>query len=127
MKYRSTEIRSIGFPEQTGFLPDISGDRGAQTLSAGGTLSLLEQPLIVTAVGRAVRKQRLLKDLSQEALAAKAGVNRKHLSELERGERDLRVSTYYKLALGLELSYRALGAAVDEALASLEGRARPHG
>lgn len=87
----------------------------------------MQQPLIVTAVGRAVRKQRLLKELSQEALAAKAGINRKHLSEIERGERDLRVSTYHKLALGLELSHRALGAALDEELASQEGRARPHG
>jgi transcriptional regulator with XRE-family HTH domain len=83
----------------------------------------LEQPPIVKAVGRAVRKERHILELSQQALAARAAVNPKHLSEIERGERDLHVTTFHKCALGLGLSYGALAATVDEQLTMVEERA----
>jgi transcriptional regulator with XRE-family HTH domain len=76
----------------------------------------LEQTSMTIAVGRAVRRQRQSQGLSQEALAALADVNRRHLSPLERGKHDPQATTLIKLARGLGLSCQALGAAIDEEL-----------
>jgi ribosome-binding protein aMBF1 (putative translation factor) len=121
----STGIRAIAFPGRPGFLSDTSDDSGACTLSASETLCPLEQPLIDIALGRVVRKQRLIQDLSQEVLAEKADVNRNHLSDLERGKHNPQASTLLKLARGLGLSCELLGAAIDEELAMPQERVRP--
>jgi transcriptional regulator with XRE-family HTH domain len=89
----------------------------------GETLFPLERSEIAIAVGRAVRRLRQSRDFSQETLAVRAGVNLKHLSEIERGKHDLRIDTVHKLARGLDLSYGALAAAADEELVALEARA----
>jgi len=101
---------------------------GAQTLVDSGTLFLLEQqPPIVIAVGRAVRKQRRLLDMSQQSLAARAHVNPSHLSQIECGRRDPHSSTVNKLAQGLGLSWIGLAAVTDEELAILEEKSDPLG
>ncbi len=56
------------------------------------------------AFGRAVRRERRLRDLSQEALADRAGIGSKHLGEIERGNHDPRLTTIFKLADGLGLT-----------------------
>jgi len=43
--------------------------------------------------GNAVRKARRDRELSQEAFAPRAGLAPKHLSEIERGRRDARLTT----------------------------------
>jgi DNA-binding XRE family transcriptional regulator len=58
-------------------------------------------PLV--AFGRTVRKARRDLELSQEALADRAGLNAKHLGEIERANKDPRVTTVLKLAHALEL------------------------
>ena len=47
---------------------------------------------------RVLRRIRRERDLSQEALAALAGVGAKHMSEIERGKRDPRLSTLCQIA-----------------------------
>ncbi len=53
--------------------------------------------------GRAVRRARRDRDMSQEALAQAAGLAAKHVSEIERANRDVRLTTFLQIANGLGL------------------------
>jgi transcriptional regulator with XRE-family HTH domain len=66
-----------------------------------------------TVFGGVLRRIRRERDLSQEALAALAGVARNHMSELERGRRDPRLSTLVQIA-------DALGIGLGELLARFD-------
>lgn len=66
------------------------------------------------ALAKTIRRARRAKDLSQEALAGLAGVHPKHLSEIERGNKDPRATTLVRLA-------DALGLTPAELYASSEG------
>jgi transcriptional regulator with XRE-family HTH domain len=68
------------------------------------------------AFGRTVRKARRDLELSQEALAHRAGLNPKHLGEIERANKDPRVTTVFKLASALELRSGELLTLCDERL-----------
>jgi len=68
------------------------------------------------ALGRTVRRARRDRDLSQEALAQAAGLAAKHVSEIERANRDPRVTTVLKLAHALDLRAGELFALYDEQL-----------
>ncbi len=59
------------------------------------------------ALGRRLRCMRRARELSQEALAAAAGVHPKHLSEIERANKDPRATTVIRIA-------EALGVPVSE-------------
>jgi transcriptional regulator with XRE-family HTH domain len=56
------------------------------------------------AFGRAIRSQRRARDLSQQRLAQRAGVNFKHLGEIERGNGNPRLTTIVQLVDALDLS-----------------------
>lgn len=84
----------------------------------------MEQPPIVIALGRTLRKERQSQELSQDALAIRASVNPKHLSQLERGKHDPSVGIVDKLARGLDWSVGALMTAAEEELAMREKRGR---
>ena len=60
-----------------------------------------------SSLARTIRQLRRDRELSQEALAAAAGMHPKHLSEIERGNKDPRASTVARLA-------DALGVTVGE-------------
>lgn len=57
----------------------------------------------LVAFGRTVRKARRDRDLSQEALADEAGLSAKHVGEIERANKDPRLTTVLKLASALDL------------------------
>lgn len=76
----------------------------------------------LAAFGRAVRRTRRDLELSQEALAMQAGVSITLVGELERGNRDPRLSTVLKLADALELDAAELFAISGDRL-----RGRPGG
>jgi transcriptional regulator with XRE-family HTH domain len=59
------------------------------------------EPLVF---GRTIRRLRRDRDLSQQALAGAAGIGAKHVSEIERGNREPRLTTITKLAKGLGLT-----------------------
>lgn len=61
---------------------------------------------VKVAFGKAVRHFRIEAGLSQEALAARAELNRTYLGDIERGERNVAVVNMYKIAkaLGVSLS-----------------------
>lgn len=81
--------------------------------TAGPTPELL-------ALAGAIRQLRRERELSQEALAYAAGVHPKHVSEIERANKDPRTTTVVRLA-------DALGVAVAElyALAATQGGKPP--
>ena len=58
--------------------------------------------------GENLRKQRLLKDLSQEALATKANVPVSQIGRIERGEINTTISTACLLAKILDIPYSEL-------------------
>jgi len=57
----------------------------------------------LVAFGRVVRRARRDRDMSQEALAQASGLAAKHVSEIERANRDVRLTTLLQIAEGLEL------------------------
>lgn len=69
----------------------------------------------VAAFGRTLRRVRRERDLSQDALALRAGVGVKHLSDLERGNKEPRLVTFLRLAAGLGLTGAELMALYESA------------
>jgi transcriptional regulator with XRE-family HTH domain len=60
------------------------------------------------ALAAAIRHLRRERELSQEALAFAAGVHPKHLSEIERGNKDPRTTTVLRIADALGVTVAAL-------------------
>ncbi|MFM0670251.1 helix-turn-helix domain-containing protein [Paraburkholderia sediminicola] len=52
-------------------------------------------------VGRSIRARRLKLDISQEALANLANIDRSHMGKIERGERNVTVLNLLKIANAL--------------------------
>lgn len=71
-------------------------------------------PSPLDAFGRTLRKARRDKDLSQEALADEAGVSAKHVGEIERANKDPRLTTIVKLTDALDLRAAELFREFDE-------------
>ncbi|MBS1869719.1 MAG: helix-turn-helix transcriptional regulator [Actinobacteria bacterium] len=58
----------------------------------------------LVALGRALRKARRARDLSQEAVGQRAGMHPNHVGTIERGTKDLRATTLLRLIEALEMS-----------------------
>lgn len=65
------------------------------------------------AFGRTLRRLRRERELSQEALAQRAGISAKHVGEIERGNKVPTVTTAMKL-------FSALGMSASDAFALVE-------
>lgn len=63
---------------------------------------------ILEKFGQKVRDERLKQSLSQEELAAKAGVHRTYIGMIERAEKNITLSNIYKVAQALEVSISEL-------------------
>ena len=74
------------------------------------------RPQELLAFGRTLRRARRDRDLSQDALAGSAGLGAKHVSELERANRDPRLTTILKLAAALDVRASDLIALFEEQL-----------
>ena len=68
-------------------------------------------------VGSRIREIRLTKGVSQDVLAARSGLHRAHMGQIERGESNVTVKTLYKIGT-------ALGVQVPELVRGLERKAR---
>jgi transcriptional regulator with XRE-family HTH domain len=68
------------------------------------------------ALGRAIRRMRRERDLSQEAVAAAAGVHINQVSRLERGISDVYTSTMLRIVAGLGASLSEVASAYEERL-----------
>jgi transcriptional regulator with XRE-family HTH domain len=65
-------------------------------------------------LARTIRQLRRDRELSQEALANAAGIHPKHLSEIERGNKDPRATTLVRLAEALGVTVGDLYGHGDE-------------
>lgn len=54
------------------------------------------------AIGRAIKAQRKALDVSQEALADAANIDRSHMGKIERGERNVTVLNLLRIAQALD-------------------------
>jgi transcriptional regulator with XRE-family HTH domain len=77
----------------------------------------------LVALGRALRKARRDRDLSQEAVGQLAGMHPNHVGTIERGTKDLRATTLLRLVEALDMSPADLFAdyRVPDEVASPEG------
>lgn len=55
----------------------------------------------LSRLGAAIRAARKEKDISQEALANLAGVDRSHMGKIERGERNVTILNVLRIAIAL--------------------------
>ncbi len=62
--------------------------------------------ILLEKFGQKVREERLKQNLSQEELAAKAGVHRTYIGMIERAEKNITLLNIYKIskALGINIS-----------------------
>lgn len=58
----------------------------------------------MTRLGKEIKKARIEKELSQQALGSLTGIPYRHLSAIERGDINPRWDTVLKLALALDLN-----------------------
>ena len=63
---------------------------------------------VTVKFGKRVREIRVLKKLSQEELAEKAGVHRTYIGMIERGEKNITLENIEKIATALEISLNEL-------------------
>lgn len=61
-----------------------------------------------TAVGRRIRQLRRQVRISQEELAARADLHRNYIGSIERGERDVGITSLGRIAYGLGISLSEL-------------------
>lgn len=71
-------------------------------------LSRNRQDPALVALGAAIRRVRLSKDISQEKLALLAEVDRSYVGRVERGDNNVAILTLSKLALALDVTLEEL-------------------
>ena len=62
-----------------------------------------DEKKILLALGREIRRHRLAKGITQEDLAALAGLNRNYIGFMERAERSPRAIVIFRVAQALEI------------------------
>ena len=72
---------------------------------------LISSTKVDDAFGKSLRKRRLAKLLSQEALALESDLSRAYISDLEMGKKDPSLFTVFKLSRGLKIKPSAF---IDE-------------
>lgn len=77
----------VSFNEMKTFMDDLLGER---------------------TIADAIKAYRFREEMTQNELALKSGIKRQHISEIERGERNIGVATAKKLATALNCNYRSL-------------------
>ena len=82
------------------------------------SLILISSTKLDHAFGKSLRKRRLAKLLSQEALALESDLSRGYISDLEMGKKDPSLFTIFKLATALQLKPSTLIAETEHILQS---------
>jgi transcriptional regulator with XRE-family HTH domain len=75
--------------------------------------------LLATALGAALRAWRLRRGLSQEALAARAGIDRTYVQKIEKATKQPSFVTVGQILVALDISWAELGSTVDAELRRL--------
>ena len=82
------------------------------------SLILISSTKLDHAFGRSLRKRRLAKLLSQEALALESDLSRGYISDLEMGKKDPSLFTIFKLATAMQMKPSNLMAETEHILQS---------
>ena len=82
---------------------------------------------LLRAFGAVVKRHRESKGASQEHLAEMAGLHRTYVSDIERGIRNLTVSSASRIANGLNVSISFLIAEAERYLSEIETEKRLNG
>ena len=82
------------------------------------SLILISSTKLDHAFGKSLRKRRLAKLLSQEALALESDLSRGYISDLEMGKKDPSLFTIFKLATALQMKPSNLMAETEHILQS---------
>lgn len=61
--------------------------------------------MITNIVGARIKSMRLLKNISQEKLALKAGIDRTYLASVESGKRNISIINLEKIVFALETTF----------------------
>ena len=69
----------------------------------GGNTTSMQKQQIMQATADRIRHLRKQKNISQEELALRAGINTVYFGQIERGQKCPTVDTLYKIAVGLEI------------------------
>lgn len=69
--------------------------------------------LYLQRLGQNIKRERLAQKLSQEELAARAGMHRTYVGAVERGERNISVISLQRLATALEVQVARLTRDID--------------
>jgi transcriptional regulator with XRE-family HTH domain len=72
--------------------------------------------------GKVLRQYRTAQRLSQDALAASAGLSRQFISLLEMGQRSPTLDTILKLCAALNISLAQIGESIDIMLKESDGK-----
>lgn len=65
-------------------------------------------------IGKLIREARIAKGLSQEAFAAEAGLGRTYMGRVERGEQNISIQNFIKIALTLRVEISDITPALRE-------------
>jgi transcriptional regulator with XRE-family HTH domain len=68
---------------------------------------------LFSAFGQSVRRHREAKDMTQEDLADKAGLDRTYISDVERGSRNLSITSMSRIAKALGTTISGLTKGID--------------
>ena len=82
------------------------------------SLILISSTKLDHAFGKSLRKRRLAKLLSQEALALESDLSRGYISDLEMGKKDPSLFTIFKLATAMQMKPSNLMAETEHILQS---------
>jgi transcriptional regulator with XRE-family HTH domain len=88
------------------------------------TISVVRDEL-QAALGRRIRQLRRQERISQEELAARADLHRNYIGSIERGERDVGVSSLARIAFALGISLAELMKPFDSVDRIRSNRRRP--
>ncbi|MFH1371737.1 MAG: helix-turn-helix transcriptional regulator [Planctomycetota bacterium] len=81
-----------------------------------------QQYSLLKSFGAVVRQRRQEMGLSQEELAAKAGLNRTYIGDIERGTRNVALVNIFRLALALEIKPSFLLMSIEKRVRKTGGR-----
>lgn len=87
----------------TKFKPDVHYSPLREFLIACTFATKIENMTIERKLGRTIRHLRLIKGISQEDFALRAGINRSYMSSIENGKRQVSIEIIERVASALEI------------------------
>jgi len=85
----------------------LNNSNDDEMMSYDDILAYMDDLLGKTTVADSIKAYRHRENMTQQELALRSGIKRQHISEIERGERNIGVTTAKKLAMALNCNYKS--------------------